>query len=175
MPEVRLIDEEGQQVGVVNPRDALKMAKERGLDLVEISPGASPPVCKIMDYGKYLYELNKKLHEQRKHQKGTRLKEVKMRPRTDEHDYEFKKNHVLRFLEEGDKVRLVVMFRGREIEHSQLGRRKMERLIKEVAHVGAPEIFPSMEGRMLVAILAPKAQPGGKRPAKEPPKETANA
>jgi len=173
--EVRVIDDEGKQIGVLPPHQALKLAREKGLDLVEISPTAVPPVCKIMDYGKYLYQLNKKLHEQRKHQKSIHLKEVKFRPRTDEHDYQFKKNHVLRFLEEGDKVRLVVMFRGREIEHSQLGRRKMERLIKEVAHVGAPEIFPSMEGRMLVAILAPKAQPGGKRPAKEPPKETANA
>ncbi|MGH9862430.1 MAG: translation initiation factor IF-3, partial [Candidatus Acidiferrales bacterium] len=91
VPEVRLIDEEGQQVGVLAPREALKLARERGLDLVEISPTAQPPVCKIMDYGKYLYELNKKMHEQRKHQKGTRLKEVKLRTRTDAHDFEFKK------------------------------------------------------------------------------------
>ena len=174
IPQIRLIDENGEQVGVMVPRDALKLARERGLDLVEISPTAQPPVCKIMDYGKYLYELNKKLHEQRKHQKGTRLKEVKLRPRTDAHDYEFKKNHVIRFLEEGDKVRLVMLFRGREIEHSNLGRKKIERLLGEVAHVGSVEVRPSMEGRMLVTILAPNAK-AGKRPGKQPPQEAANA
>jgi len=172
IPQIRLIDEEGQQVGVMAPRDALKLARERGLDLVEISPTAQPPVCKIMDYGKYLYELNKKLHEQRKHQKGTRLKEVKLRPRTDEHDYEFKKNHVIRFLEEGDKVRLVMMFRGREVEHANLGRRKIDRLLNEVAHVGSVEVRPAMEGRMLVTILTPNAK-SGKRPSKQPPSQEA--
>lgn len=175
--EIRLIDENGGQVGVMPPQDALKLARERGLDLVEISPTAQPPVCKIMDYGKYLYELNKKLHEQRKHQKGTKIKEVKLRPRTDAHDYEFKKNHVLRFLEEGDKVRLVMMFRGREIAHADLGRKKLERLIGEVSHLGALEGSPYMEGRWMIAILVPKPQPG-KRPAKpeagkEPPAQEA--
>lgn len=175
VPEVRLIDEEGQQVGVLAPRDALKLARERGLDLVEISPTAQPPVCKIMDFGKYLYELNKKMHEQRKHQKGTRLKEVKLRTRTDAHDFEFKKNHVVRFLEEGDKVRLVLMFRGREIEHASLGRQKLNRLINEVAHVGTVEIQPMMEGRTLIAILAPKPH-AGRRPAKEgAPPDSAHA
>lgn len=171
--EIRLIDENGGQVGVVQPHEALKMARERGLDLVEISPTAQPPVCKIMDYGKYLYELNKKQHEQRKHQKGTKIKEVKMRPRTDAHDYEFKKNHVVRFLEEGDKVRLVMMFRGREIEHASLGRKKLERLIQEVSHLGAPEGPPSMEGKWMIYILSPKAQKGGKRPGKESSTEEA--
>ena len=159
-PQIRVIDEDGQQVGVISSREALALAREKGLDLVEISPSARPPVCKIMDYGKYLYELNKKMHEQRKHQKGTRLKEVKMRPRTDAHDYEFKKNHLLRFLEQGDKVRLVMMFRGREIEHANLARKKIERLIQEVSHVGVPESRPSLEGRFMVTILAPKAQSG---------------
>ena len=178
--EVRLIDENGTQVGVLTPPEALKLARERGLDLVEISPTAQPPVCKIMDYGKYLYELNKKLHEQRKHQKGTKIKEVKLRPRTDAHDYEFKKNHVLRFLGEGDKVKLVMMFRGREITHANLGRKKLERLIAEVSHLGSLEGSPFMEGRWMIAILAPKPQ-AGKRPgkpesAKEPePGEAANA
>jgi translation initiation factor IF-3 len=168
--EIRLIDENGAQVGVMPPPEALKLARERGLDLVEISPTATPPVCKIMDYGKYLYELNKKLHEQRKHQKGTKIKEVKLRPRTDEHDFEFKKNNVARFLEEGDKVKLVVMFRGREIEHAEIGRRKMQRLIDAVAEVGAVEIPPAMEGRFLITILAPKSQAG-----RRPPKESAAA
>jgi translation initiation factor IF-3 len=157
------------------PRDALKLARERGLDLVEISPTAQPPVCKIMDYGKYLYELNKKLHEQRKHQKGTRLKEVKLRPRTDAHDYEFKKNHVIRFLEEGDKVRLVMMFRGREVEHANLARKKIQRLLDEVAHVGSVEVRPSMEGRMMVTILAPNAKAGKRSGKRAPSKEAANA
>jgi translation initiation factor IF-3 len=159
-PQIRVIDEDGEQVGVISSREALALAREKGLDLVEISPSARPPVCKIMDYGKYLYELNKKMHEQRKHQKGTRLKEVKMRPRTDAHDYEFKKNHLIRFLEQGDKVRLVMMFRGREIEHANLARKKVERLIQEVSHVGAPEGRPALEGRFMVTILAPKAQSG---------------
>ncbi|MBI2956708.1 MAG: translation initiation factor IF-3 [Acidobacteria bacterium] len=173
--EIRLIDETGTQVGVLPPPQALKMARERGLDLVEISPTADPPVCKIMDYGKYLYELNKKMHEQRRHQKGTKIKEVKLRPRTDAHDFEFKKNHVARFLEEGDKVRLVMMFRGREVEHANLARRKLERLINEVSHLGNIETPPMMEGRLMVVILAPKPQTG-KRPGREAtPKEAASA
>lgn len=173
--EIRLIDENGKQVGIMPPREALQLARERGLDLVEISPTAQPPVCKIMDYGKYLYDLNKKLHEQRKHQKGTRLKEVKLRPRTDAHDFEFKKNHVLRFLGEGDKVKLVMIFRGREMAHTDLGRRKLQRLIDEVAHLGTPEGHPNMEGRALIALLAPKPQ-AGKRARKETPsQEAANA
>ncbi len=162
--EIRLIDETGQQVGIMPPQEALRRARDNGLDLVEISPTAQPPVCKIMDYGKYLYELNKKMHEQRRHQKGTRLKEVKLRPRTDQHDYEFKKNHVLRFLQEGDKVKLVMIFRGREMAHQDLGRKKLEKLIGEVAHLGAPESRPAMEGRAMITVLAPKPQ--SKRPSK---------
>ncbi len=157
----------------MSPQEALKRAREKGLDLVEVSPTAQPPVCKIMDYGKYLYDLNKKMHEQRRHQKGTRIKEVKLRPRTDQHDYEFKKNHVRRFLEEGDKVKLVMIFRGREIAHSNLGRQKLERLIEEVSSVGAPEGRPSMEGRAMTAVLAPRSQ--GKRPGKAPPGKPAEA
>ena len=174
--EVRLIDEQGTQVGVMPPFEALKLARERGLDLVEISPTARPPVCKIMDYGKYLYELNKKMHEQRKHQKGTRLKEVKLRPRTGAHDFEFKKNHVARFLEEGDKVRLVMIFRGREVAHADIGRKKLKRLIDDVAHLGTPEKPPTMEGpRIMSTILAPKTQ-AGKTPGKESSRrEAANA
>ncbi|MFQ5662446.1 MAG: translation initiation factor IF-3 [Terriglobia bacterium] len=178
--EIRLIDETGKQVGLMPPHEALKLARERGLDLVEISPSAQPPVCKIMDYGKYLYELNKKLHEQRKHQKGTRLKEVKLRPRTGPHDFEFKKNHVLRFLGEGDKVKLVMIFRGREMAHTDLGRKKLQRLIDEVAHLGSPEMSPAFEGRAMITILSPKPQPG-RRPRKpdsgkeSAPTEAANA
>jgi len=154
--EVRVIDDEGKQIGVLPPHQALKLAREKGLDLVEISPTAVPPVCKIMDYGKYLYQLNKKLHEQRKHQKSIHLKEVKFRPRTDEHDYQFKKNHVLRFLSEGDKVKASLRFRGREMSHRDLGRGVIERLIKDVGDKGIVEFQPRMEGNTLHAILAPK-------------------
>lgn len=173
--EIRLIDDKGQQVGVMPPQEALKIARERGLDLVEISPTAQPPVCKIMDYGKYLYDLNKKLHEQRKHQKGTKIKEVKLRPRTDEHDFEFKKNHVARFLEEGDKVKLVMMFRGRELAHADLGQKKLQRLIEEVAHLGTPEGRPIMEGRWMTTILAPRPQSGKRSGKQSASREAANA
>lgn len=162
--EVRLIDAEGKQVGIMPPAQALKLAREQGLDLVEISPTATPPVCKIMDYGKYLYELSKKLHEQRKHQRIIHVKEVKFRPRTDEHDYQFKKNHVIRFLSEGDKVKATMVFRGRELVHPEIGHKKLERLIAEVAEYGTPEAAPYMEGRTIVVILAP-------RPASHTPKQ----
>jgi len=165
--EIRVIDDEGNQVGILSPQEALKLAREKGLDLVEISPTAQPPVCKIMDYGKYLYELNKKMHEQRKHQKSIRIKEVKLRPRTDVHDYDFKKNHVIRFLEEGDKVKLIMVFRGREIAHSQLGRQKLRKLIGEVSEYGQLEVEPFMEGRALISILAPKPRTGKRTPRPE--------
>ncbi len=171
--EIRVIDDEGNQVGVMDPREALKLAQEKNLDLVEISPTAQPPVCRILDYGKYLYELNKKLHEQRKHQKGQRLKEVKIRPRTDQHDYEFKKNHVIRFLEEGDKVKLVMIFRGREMAHVNLAKKKYDKLIEEVSEFGTPEKRPSMEGRAMIVILSPKPQPQKQKPARA--KQTSSA
>lgn len=126
-----------------------------------------------MDYGKYLYQLNKKLHEQRRHQKSVHLKEVKFRPRTDEHDYQFKKNHVLRFLAEGDKVKAVVVFRGREMAHPEIGRRMINRLIGEIADVGTVEMSPYMEGRMLIAILAPKTPAA--RPSRSSTKEAGEA
>lgn len=171
--EIRVIDDEGNQVGVMDPREALKLAQEKNLDLVEISPTAQPPVCRILDYGKYLYELNKKMHEQRKHQKGQRLKEVKIRPRTDQHDYEFKRNHVIRFLEEGDKVKLVMIFRGREMAHVNLAKKKYDKLIEEVSEFGTPEKRPSMEGRAMIVILSPKPQPQKQKPARA--KQTSSA
>ncbi len=171
--EIRVIDDEGNQVGVMDPREALTLAQEKNLDLVEISPTAQPPVCRILDYGKYLYELNKKMHEQRKHQKGLRLKEVKIRPRTDQHDYEFKRNHVIRFLEEGDKVKLVMIFRGREMAHVSLAKKKYDKLIEEVSEFGTPEKRPSMEGRAMIVILVPKPQPKKQKPARA--KQTSSA
>jgi len=154
--EVRVIDDNGNQLGIMPPFQALKTAREQSLDLVEISPTAVPPVCKIMDYGKYVYQMNKRAHEAKKNQRNIILKEVKFRPNTDEHDYEFKKNNVLRFLKEGDKVKAMVTFRGREISHSEIGRKMLERLIEDVAEAGIVEFRPRMEGFSIHAIFAPK-------------------
>jgi translation initiation factor IF-3 len=154
--EVRVIDEEGGQLGVMQPYEAIKMARERGLDLVEISPTADPPVCKITDYGKFLYQQNKKAHEQRKSSRGSQLKEVKFRPATAEHDYQVRKNQIIRFLGEGHKVRAMIFHRGREMAHQEVGRAKMTRLLGEIGEHGQIETMPRMEGNVLVALLAPK-------------------
>ncbi len=154
--EVRVIDDEGKQIGILQPFEALKMAREKNLDLVEVSPTAQPPVCRIMDFGKYLYEQDKKERAAKKHQKVITVKEVKFRINVDEHDYEFKKNHVLRFLEDGDKVKATIFFRGREMTHTNLGRQILDRLIKDIADKGIVEFRPRMEGNTLHAILAPK-------------------
>jgi translation initiation factor IF-3 len=154
--EVRVIDDNNEQLGVLTPQEAMKIAVERGLDLVEVAATANPPVCRIMDYGKYLYQLNKKSHEAKKHQKNITVKEIKFRPNTDEHDYEFKKNHALRFLQQGDKVKASVFFRGREIVHQAIGRALLERLIEELAEVGIVENKAKMEGPNLIAIITPK-------------------
>ena len=154
--EVRVIDDEGKQIGILQPFEALRMAREKNLDLVEVSPTAQPPVCRIMDFGKYLYEQEKKERAAKKHQKITTVKEVKFRINVDEHDYEFKKNHVLRFLEDGDKVKATIFFRGREMTHTNLGRQILDRLIKDIGEKGIVEFRPRMEGNTLHAILAPK-------------------
>ncbi len=153
---MRVIDDEGKQIGILQPFEALKMAREKNLDLVEVSPTAQPPVCRIMDFGKYLYEQEKKERAAKKHQKVITVKEVKFRINVDEHDYEFKKNHVLRFLEDGDKVKATIFFRGREMTHTNLGRQILERLIKDIGDKGIVEFRPRMEGNTLHAILAPK-------------------
>ena len=154
--EIRVIDEEGGQLGVMQPFEAMKLARERGLDLVEISPTADPPVCKITDYGKYLYQANKKAHEQRKSSRGSQLKEVKFRPSTAEHDYQVRKNQIIRFLGEGHKVRAMIFHRGREMAHQEVGRAKMNRLLVEIGEFCQIETMPRMEGNVLVALLAPK-------------------
>ncbi len=156
MREVRVIDDEGKQLGIMPPFEALKLAREKNLDLVEVSATAQPPVCRIMDFGKYLYEQEKKERAAKKHQKTITVKEVKFRINVDEHDYEFKKNHVLRFLEDGDKVKATIFFRGREMTHTNLGREILERLIKDIGEKGVVEFRPRMEGNTLHAILAPK-------------------
>jgi len=168
--EIRVIDADGNQLGVMAPFDAVKRAREQNLDLVEISPNAVPPVCRIMDYGKYLYEQEKKERAAKKNQKQIVLKEVKFSVNVDEHDYVTKRNHVLRFLAEGDKVKASLRFRGREMAHQNLGRNVLERLIKEVGEKGIVEFRPRMEGNTMHAILAPlKQMPGTKKPDKPRP------
>ncbi len=153
---MRVIDEEGTQLGILTPQDALALARQRTLDLVEVAPSADPPVCRIMDFGKYQYQMEKKAREARKNQKNVVIKEVKFRPNTDDHDFEFKKNNVLRFLDDGDKVKAVVQFRGREITHKEIGFQLINKLLQEVAAAAIVEFRPRMEGNALTAILAPK-------------------
>jgi len=169
--EVRVIGDEGEQIGIMPPYEALKLAREKNLDLVEISPTAQPPVCRIMDYGKFLYQQEKREREAKKHQKTITVKEVKFRINVDDHDYETKKNHVLRFLEEGDKVKATIFFRGREMTRQSFGREILERLIKDVENKGMVEFRPRQEGNTLHLILAPKKETGAKeKPAKAAPK-----
>jgi len=169
--EVRVIGDEGEQIGIMPPYEALKLAREKNLDLVEISPTAQPPVCRIMDYGKFLYQQEKREREAKKHQKTITVKEVKFRINVDDHDYETKKNHVLRFLEEGDKVKATIFFRGREMTRQSFGREILERLIKDVENKGMVEFRPRQEGNTLHLILAPKKETGAKeKAAKTAPK-----
>lgn len=154
--EVRVVDEAGNQLGVMTLIDAMKTARESGLDVVEISPNAVPPVCKLVDYGKFLYEQNKKAHEAKKHQKSSHIKEVKFRPSTAEHDYQVRKNQIIRFLGEGYKVKAMIFHRGREMAHQDVGRAKMERLMKDIADHALVEFGPRMEANILLALLAPK-------------------
>ncbi len=153
---MRVIDEEGKQLGIMAPFDALKLARGQGLDLVEVAPTANPPVCRIINYGKYLYQLSKRQHEARKHQKSIGLKEVKLRPRTSEHDFDVKRNRIVEFLQEGAKVKVTVMFRGREMAHRDLGFKMLERLIESLSEVGQAEVRPRLEGPNLSVIIAAK-------------------
>jgi translation initiation factor IF-3 len=157
VPEVRVIGAEGEQLGVMPTHEALRLAEERGVDLVEISPRAFPPVCRVMDYGKYKYEQAKKKQQARKHASTVEIKEIKFRPKTEEHDMDFKVKHVRRFLEDGNKVRLVIVFRGREITHPQTGVNVLNRVVAATEDICAVEVNPNMEGRRMVMILAPKA------------------
>ena len=158
--EIRVINEEGGQLGIMPPYEALKLARGQGLDLVEVAPTANPPVCRIINYGKYLYQLSKRQHEAKKHQKSIELKEVKMRPRTSAHDFETKRNKVIDFLKEGAKVKVTVMFRGREMAHRDLGFKMMEKLADEVSEVGMVETRPKIEGPNLSTIISAKKAPG---------------
>src|SRR5438309_615555 len=170
--EVRVIGPDGEQLGIMTPQDATKKAREQNLDLVEISATAVPPVCRIMDFGKYLYEQEKKERAAKKNQKQIVLKEVKFSVNVDEHDYVTKRNHVLRFLSEGDKVKASLRFRGREMAHQNLGREVLDRLIREVGEKGIIEFRPRMEGNTMHAILAPPKQaPGGAKKQDKPPQQ----
>ena len=161
--EIRVIDDTGQQLGIMPPPQALAIAKQKGLDLVEISPTAVPPVCRIMDFGKYQYQEQKRAREARKHQKVIEVKEIKFRPKVDEHDYKFKKKHIERFLEDGDKVKATIFFRGREMAHPEIGRRILERLVEELADVAIAETLPRLEGNQMHTILSRRPQGGGGR------------
>jgi translation initiation factor IF-3 len=154
--EIRVIDDDGQQLGIMPPPQALALAKSKGLDLVEISPTAMPPVCRIMDFGKFQYEQQKKARSAKKHQKVILVKEIKFRPKVDEHDYQFKKKHIERFLADGDKVKATIFFRGRENAHPEIGRRILDRLMDEVDDIAVIESAPRQEGNQLHTILAPK-------------------
>ena len=161
MREIRVIDDDGKQLGIMAPPQALVIAKAKGLDLVEISPTAVPPVCRIMDFGKYQYQEQKRAREARKHQKVIEVKEIKFRPKVDEHDYQFKKKHIERFLDDGDKVKATIFFRGREMAHPEIGRRILERLIGELSEVALAETMPRMEGNQMHTILTRRPQSGG--------------
>ncbi|WP_058452643.1 MULTISPECIES: translation initiation factor IF-3 [Legionella] len=156
VPEVRLIDVDGNQVGIVSTREALRAAEEGGFDLVEISPTAKPPVCRIMDYGKFLFELSKKQAEAKKKQKQIQVKELKFRPTTEDGDYQVKLRNLIRFLNHGDKVKITLRFRGREMAHQEIGMKIMERLQRDTAEHAVIEQHAKREGRQLLMVLAPK-------------------
>ncbi|MFK8081527.1 MAG: translation initiation factor IF-3 [Granulosicoccus sp.] len=156
VPEVRLISAEGEQIGVVPIDKALETAAEAGLDLVEISPNVTPPVCKIMDHGRFKFEANKKQNAGRKKQKTAQLKEIKFRPGTEDGDYQVKLKNLVRFLEAGDKTKITLRFRGREMAHRELGAKLLKRVEEDLSELGTVEQFPKLEGRQMVMVIAPK-------------------
>jgi translation initiation factor IF-3 len=153
---VRVIGEDGEALGVMDTRDAISMARGKGLELVEIAPNADPPVCRIIDYGKFLYEQKKKAHEQKKKQVTVTVKEIKFRPATDDHDYNYRVKRAVEWLNEGDKVRASIAFRGREMSHRELGSKILKRLRDELAEIADVEVLPKMEGYQMFMILVPK-------------------
>jgi translation initiation factor IF-3 len=159
VPEVRLLGAQGEQIGIVAIGDALRMAEEGDLDLVEVAPNQRPPVCKLMDYGKFKYESDQKRREARRNQVQTVIKEMKLRPKIDPHDYETKKGHVVRFLKAGDKVKITIMFRGREQSRPELGFRLLQRLAADVDELGYVEASPKQDGRNMTMVMAPHKRP----------------
>ena len=168
-PEVRLVAENGDQLGIKTVAEALRLAEEQNVDLVEIAPLANPPVCKLMDYGKFRYREQKKEHEAKRKQKQIQVKEIKFRPGTDEGDYKIKLGKLIMFLEEGDKAKVTLRFRGREMAHKEFGERLLERVRKDLDAVGMVEQFPKLEGRQMVMVLAPKKK--GPAPTAKPKAE----
>jgi translation initiation factor IF-3 len=168
VPEVRLVGPNGEQVGIVRIDDALRLAREADLDLVEVAPQARPPVCKLMDYGKFKYESAQKARESRRNQQLTVIKEQKLRPKIDTHDYETKRGHVRRFLEHGNKVKVTIMFRGREQSRPELGYRLLQRLAEDISDLGVVETAPKQDGRNMTMVIAPHKN-------KPKPKPTATA
>ena len=162
--QIRVSDADGSQLGVMTPARGLEIARDRGLDLVEVAPGADPPVCRIIDFGKWQYEQKKKANEAKKKQTTISVKEIKFRPGTDEHDYDFKKNHAARILKDGDKVKATVHFRGREVTHKELGLQLLMRLVEELGADGQMEVEPKMEGMNMFTIIAPRRAGGPKKP-----------
>jgi translation initiation factor IF-3 len=156
IPQVRLIDEDGSQLGITPVEEALRIAEERGLDLVEVAPSASPPVCRIMDYGKYKYEESKKAKKALKKQHTIQIKEIKFRPKTEEHDFQFKVRHARQFLEEKNKVKFTMVFRGRELQHKERAQQLLQRAMEEIKDIGFIESGPSLEGRAMIMMVAPK-------------------
>ncbi len=170
VPQIRLVDEDGKMVGITNTREALDIARQRGFDLVEVSPGASPPVCRIMDYGRYKYEQSKKAKRARKKQHVMHVKEIKMRPKIESHDYGFKMNHARRFLENNNKVKFSLIFRGREVTHPDIGLRILKRVAEELSEIATVEAGPKKEGMTMMMVLCPK--PGLKKPSGDQSKGT---
>lgn len=169
---MRVVTEDGEAFGVMDTRDAIAKAREMGLDLVEIAPTAKPPVCKIIDYGKLLYEQKKKAHEAKKKQVTVQVKEIKFRPGTDDHDYNYRMEHAREWLGEGDKVRAAIAFRGREMTHRELGAKILKKLTVDLADLADVEVFPKMEGYQMFTIFIPKkAKPEVKKPAAPAPAE----
>ena len=164
VPQVRVIGDEGEQLGVMDIRDAIRAAREKGLDLVEVAATADPPVCRIIDFGKFQYEAKKKANEAKKKQVTITVKEVKFRPGTDDHDYGYRMKHAREWLEEGDKVKATIWFRGREMTHRELGARILERLEHDLIDVGEVEARPRMEGNQMFIILGPKKHKGTAKP-----------
>ena len=154
-PQVQVIDDDGKNLGTLSTQEAINIAKQKGLDLIEISPNASPPVCKIIDIGKYKYDLQKKANKAKKKQKIINLKEIKLRPVTETHDYIFKIKNAQKFLSKGDKVKFTVMFKGREMQHTNLGHKLMERIINDINTLGKVEVQPKFEGRQIIMIVQP--------------------
>ena len=176
VPEVRLVGVDGEQLGVVPIREAIQMAEEKEIDLVEIAPLAEPPVCKLMDFGKFKYREQKKAHEAKQKQKQIQVKEIKFRPGTDDGDYQIKLRNLIKFLEEGDKTKVTLRYRGREMAHQEFGYRLIERVKADLEPYGVVEQFPKMEGRQLVMVLGPKKvlpPPGKKAPSAPPAASTA--